>query len=166
MDDAMRFVGQHYLDETLRPSIERIVAGRKPCKLDPNRARDRGHIHNNVLNLRGYVEEEAIRASAVHCPTVMCQLFHILYEIAIAFFPDNKEVRYSVISGFIFLRFVAPAILGPKLFGLTSETIDTQTNRTLTLISKTIQSLGNVACARTVWCKEKYMSSLYSTFYD
>jgi Ras GTPase-activating protein 3 len=82
----------------------------------------------------------------------MCQLFHDLKEIAIVFFPgiwsgttsairsrdyelgynnvekkksvaDNKEVRYSVISGFIFLRFFAPAILGPKLFGLTSDTI-------------------------------------------
>lgn len=39
------------------------------------------------------------------------------------FFPDNKEVRYSVISGFIFLRFFAPAILGPKLFDLTTEQI-------------------------------------------
>lgn len=38
-------------------------------------------------------------------------------------FPDNKEVRYSVISGFIFLRFFAPAILGPKLFDLTTEQI-------------------------------------------
>jgi Ras GTPase-activating protein 3 len=28
-----------------------------------------------------------------------------------------------VISGFIFLRFFAPAILGPKLFDLTTEQI-------------------------------------------
>lgn len=31
------------------------------------------------------------------------------------------QVRYSVVSGFIFLRFFAPAILGPKLFDLTAE---------------------------------------------
>lgn len=44
------------------------------------------------------------------------------------FFPflhktDEREVRYSVISGFVFLRFFAPAILHPKLFDLTSEQI-------------------------------------------
>lgn len=38
-------------------------------------------------------------------------------------FTDEREVRYSVISGFVFLRFFAPAILHPKLFDLTSEQI-------------------------------------------
>lgn len=37
--------------------------------------------------------------------------------------PDQREVRYSVISGFIFLRFFAPAILGPKLFDITTHPI-------------------------------------------
>jgi GTPase-activator protein for Ras-like GTPase len=36
-------------------------------------------------------------------------------------FPPISQVRYSVVSGFIFLRFFAPAILGPKLFDLTTE---------------------------------------------
>lgn len=77
----------------------------------------------------------------------MCQLFHTLKEVAIKFFPgnfyfinifihsnivlllfifyflENKEIKYSVVSGFIFLRFFAPAILGPRLFDLTKEQI-------------------------------------------
>lgn len=36
---------------------------------------------------------------------------------------ENKEIKYSVVSGFIFLRFFAPAILGPRLFDLTKEQI-------------------------------------------
>ena len=48
----MRFVGQHYLDETLRPSIERIVAERKPCEIDPTRVKDKGSIHQNLFNLK------------------------------------------------------------------------------------------------------------------
>lgn len=79
----------------------------------------------------------------------MCQLFHTLKEVAIKYFPgiffryfdiyfemiyfiliffkffflENKEIKYSVVSGFIFLRFFAPAILGPRLFDLTKEQI-------------------------------------------
>lgn len=37
------------------------------------------------------------------------------------FSTDEREVRYSAISGFVFLRFFAPAILYPKLFDLTTE---------------------------------------------
>jgi GTPase-activator protein for Ras-like GTPase. len=56
--------------------------------------------------------------------TIRALLYYIVVKVWISFFfPDNKEVRYSVISGFIFLRFFAPAILGPKLFDLTTEQI-------------------------------------------
>lgn len=43
---------------------------------------------------------------------------------------------------------------------------DPQTNRTLTLISKTIQSLGNLVSSRSAQqvCKEEYMAELYRSF--
>lgn len=41
---------------------------------------------------------------------------------------------------------------------------DSQTNRTLTLVSKTIQSLGNLVCSRSNF-KEEYMSSMYQAVY-
>ena len=65
----------------------------------------------------------AITASYAQCPAAMCRLFDALRQCAARHFPANAEVRYSVVSGFIFLRFFAPAILGPRLFDLTSEQI-------------------------------------------
>lgn len=65
----------------------------------------------------------AITTSGVRCPPLMCEMFWCLRELAATHFPKNKEVRYSVISGFIFLRFFAPAILGPRLFDITTEQI-------------------------------------------
>lgn len=43
---------------------------------------------------------------------------------------------------------------------------DAQTNRTLTLISKTIQSLGNLVSSRSSQqpCKEEYTGELYKKF--
>lgn len=58
-------------------------------------------------------------------------------------FPDNETTRYTGVSGFLFLRFFVPAILGPKLFGLKVGNIDARSSRTLTLMSKTIQNLAN-----------------------
>ncbi|XP_063697126.1 GTPase-activating protein [Culicoides brevitarsis] len=168
MDEAMRLSGLHYLHSTLRPIVEEIIAERKPCEIDPMRVKDEALISTNLVNLQNYVEKvfAAITQSATKCPTVLCQIFHDLRESAAKHFPDNKEVRFSVVSGFIFLRFFAPAILGPKLFDLTNEPLDAQTTRTLTLISKTIQSLGNLVSSRSAQqpCKEQYTGQLYKQF--
>ncbi|XP_037719342.1 GTPase-activating protein isoform X1 [Drosophila subpulchrella] len=168
MDEAMRLSGLHYLHQTLRPVLSQIVAEKKPCEIDPSKIRDRSAVDTNLHNLQDYVERvfEAITKSADRCPKVLCQIFHDLRECAGKHFPSNREVRYSVVSGFIFLRFFAPAILGPKLFDLTTERLDAQTSRTLTLISKTIQSLGNLVSSRSSQqtCKEEFTVELYKKF--
>lgn len=169
MDEAMKLIGLQYLHKTLRPSLELIFSEKKPCEIDPTRVRDSNQIHTNRNNLISYIQRifRDITQSAVNCPALMCQLFYHLKECARKRFPDDPGVRYSAISGFIFLRFFAPAILGPKLFDLTNEPIDSQMKRTLTLISKTIQSLGNLVSCRSSQqiYKEEYMECLYTTFY-
>lgn len=127
----MRLIGLQYLHKTLRPTLELICNERKPCEIDPTRVRDANTIAANLTNLKLYIQKifDAITQSAVHCPTLMCQIFHNLKECALQHFPENKGVRYSVISGFIFLRFFAPAILGPKLFDLTTQPIVSDSSR-------------------------------------
>lgn len=123
MDEAMRLSGLHYLHATIRPIVELILHEKKPCEIDPTRCPKDNNIETNLNNLQDYVAKvfEAITKSAVKCPNVLCEIFHDLRECAAKYFPQNREVRYSVVSGFIFLRFFAPAILGPKLFDLTTE---------------------------------------------
>ena len=38
-------------------------------------------------------------------------------------FLENTEVKYQVVSGFVFLRYFAPAILGPRFFDLIEDTV-------------------------------------------
>lgn len=80
----------------------------------------------------------------------MCEVFAALKDLALKYFPESHHVCYNVISGFVFLRFFAPAILNPKLFEIIDQPIDAQTNRTLTLISKAIQSIGNLVSSQNV----------------
>ncbi|KAJ2943831.1 hypothetical protein O0L34_g8159 [Tuta absoluta] len=168
MDEAMRLSGASYLRSVLRPTLAAVLTEKKPCEIDPARVKPSAAIATNLANLKDYVEKvfSAITQSYATCPVAMCRLFDALRQCAARHFPRNGEVRYSVVSGFIFLRFFAPAILGPRLFDLTTEQIDPQTNRTLTLISKTIQSLGNLVSSRSAQqvCKEEYMADLYKSF--
>ncbi|CAL4158948.1 unnamed protein product, partial [Meganyctiphanes norvegica] len=166
MDELMRLSGQHYLRATLKPTLDLIVRERKPCEIDPTKMASGESRENNLANLKEYVGYilKAISHSALSCPPVMCQIFSQLRELANTYFPNQREVRYSVISGFVFLRFFAPAILGPKLFDLTTEIIDTSTLRTLTLLSKTVQSVGNLVSLRSSQhnFKETYMRDMFS----
>jgi hypothetical protein len=66
-------------------------------------------------------------------------------------------VRYTSVSGFIILRFFAPAILCPPLFGLKVGMLDQQASRKLTLIAKTLQNLGNLI---EFGQKEAYMAPM------
>lgn len=56
---------------------------------------------------------------------------------------DQKNTRYTCISAFIFLRFFVPAVLNPRLFSLVSNTPDPKSQRTLTLVAKSLQGLAN-----------------------
>jgi len=46
------------------------------------------------------------------------KIFNFIQEKVIEKFPTEYNVRFTSIAGFIFLRFFAPSVLGPKLFGL------------------------------------------------
>uniref|UniRef100_A0A8C0YTT5 RAS p21 protein activator 3 n=1 Tax=Cyprinus carpio carpio TaxID=630221 RepID=A0A8C0YTT5_CYPCA len=141
IDETMKLAGMHYLRVTLKPIIDEE-------------------------NLRQYVDRifNVITSSGVSCPTVMCDIFFSLRESAASRFQVDPDVRYTAVSSFIFLRFFAPAILSPNLFHLRPHHPDPYTSRTLTLVSKTIQTLGSLAKSKSANFKESYMAAFYDYF--
>uniref|UniRef100_A0A671QAA0 RAS p21 protein activator 3 n=1 Tax=Sinocyclocheilus anshuiensis TaxID=1608454 RepID=A0A671QAA0_9TELE len=147
IDETMKLAGMHYLRVTLKPIIDEICTDHKPCEIDPVKLKESENLDTNRENLRQYVDRifNVITSSGVSCPTVMCDIFFSLRESAASRFQVDPDVRYTAVSSFIFLRFFAPAILSPNLFHLRPHHPDPCTSRTLTLISKTIQTLGSLA---------------------
>lgn len=91
MDEVMKLAGLHYLHNTLRSSLDLVFRERKPCEIDPARVRDPAMIETHLTNLKEYVENifQAITTSALHCPSLMCQMFHDLKELASTCFPGE-----------------------------------------------------------------------------
>ncbi|XP_028966545.1 ras GTPase-activating protein 3 [Galendromus occidentalis] len=182
VDEFMKFVGMQYLQSTLRSLIDRVLSERKPCEIDPTKLSDEAkQLPINTQNLKSYADEafEAITKSAAECPPILRELFNALKRLAAKRFPKNSRTQYSVVSVFVFLRFFAAAILNPKLFDLCppQRSVDPQANRTLTLISKVVQSVGNLTSKNVeasrarvgerqnfVPYKEEYMWRFYSQF--
>lgn len=87
----------------------------------------------------------------------MRQVFSFLQEEARRLFPSDATVKYSSVSGFIFLRFFCPCVLGPRLFGVRDELPDAGIMRTLTLVAKTLINLANGV---EFGLKEAYMNDM------
>ncbi|XP_039600599.1 ras GTPase-activating protein 3 isoform X1 [Polypterus senegalus] len=166
IDETMKLAGMHYLQVTLKPIIDEICDDHKPCEIDPVKLKESENFDTNKENLRQYVDRifTVITKSGVSCPTVMCDIFFSLRESAAKRFQVDQDVRYTAVSSFIFLRFFAPAILSPNLFHLRPHHPDPQTSRTLTLISKTIQTLGSLSKSKSASFKESFMASFYDNF--
>lgn len=178
MEQFMKLVGMPYLHEVLRQVINRIFDEKKyveldPSKIDLNKIRrisfKGGHSEANVREwsqemLKSYLSDviDAIVSSVEQCPAVMRVAFKQLHKRVAEQFPEaeNEDVKYLAISGFLFLRFFAPAILTPKLFKLRDHHADTRTGRTLLLLAKAVQSIGNLGL-QLGYGKEIWMTPLH-----
>uniref|UniRef100_A0A8C3SS35 RAS protein activator like 1 n=1 Tax=Chelydra serpentina TaxID=8475 RepID=A0A8C3SS35_CHESE len=114
--------------------------------------------------LKGYLSDimESIIGSVEKCPPIMRVAFKQLHKRVEEQFPEaeHEDVKYIAISGFLFLRFFAPAILTPKLFNLRDQHADTRTSRTLLLLAKAVQSIGNLGL-QLGHGKEQWMAPLH-----
>ncbi|XP_035291401.1 rasGAP-activating-like protein 1 isoform X1 [Anguilla anguilla] len=178
MEQFMKAVGMLYLHEVLKPIVNRIFEEKKyieldPCKIELNRTRRisfKGAVSeaevrdSSVELLQGYLAGimESIVGSVAQCPPVMRVAFKQLHKRVEEQFPEpeNEDVKYLAISGFFFLRFFAPAILTPKLFHLRDHHADTRTSRTLLLLAKAVQSVGNLGL-QLGHGKEQWMAPLH-----
>ncbi|XP_064248765.1 rasGAP-activating-like protein 1 isoform X4 [Passer domesticus] len=162
MEQFMKVVGLPYLHEVLKPVVNRIFEEKKYVELDPGKMElSRGRrisfkgslseaqVRESSLELlKGYLGDiiEAIVGSVHKCPLPMRVAFKQLRRRVEERFPSaqHEEVRYFSISAFLFLRFFAPAVLTPKLFGLREQHAEPCTGRTLLLLAKALQSIGNL----------------------
>ncbi|KAM4695557.1 ras GTPase-activating protein 2 [Discoglossus pictus] len=169
LDETMKIVGNHYLKVTLKQVLDEICDSPKPCEIDPNRLREGDNVDNHKENLRYYVDKVfySIVKSSMSCPTLMCDMFSTLRHMAVKHFPKDPQVQYSAVSSFVFLRFFAVAVVSPHSFQLRPHHPDVQTSRILTLISKTIQTLGcvgNLTKSKTSNFKEAFMCDFFKMF--
>ncbi|XP_064612151.1 rasGAP-activating-like protein 1 [Liolophura sinensis] len=162
IDQFMKIAGMPYLHETLGPVIDEVYNVKKVMELDPSRIGSLKKRHKSISKdkeeqilehskevLIGYMSSilKNIVSSANRCPPVMRVVFRNLRKRVSQKWPgsENQDHSYLVISGFLFLRFFAAAIMSPKLFGLQNFHPDEKVARTLTLLAKITQSIGNLA---------------------
>uniref|UniRef100_A0A7N9CV53 Ras GTPase-activating protein 2 n=1 Tax=Macaca fascicularis TaxID=9541 RepID=A0A7N9CV53_MACFA len=159
LDEMMKIVGGHYLKVTLKPILDE-VQNISPTVIVCDLMIVTEHFRNKLFS--------TIVKSSMSCPTVMCDIFYSLRQMATQRFPNDPHVQYSAVSSFVFLRFFAVAVVSPHTFHLRPHHPDAQTIRTLTLISKTIQTLGSwgsLSKSKSSF-KETFMCEFFKMFQE
>jgi hypothetical protein len=144
----MKVIGMEYLERTLGETVRAICDAKYSCEVDPTRIGKDEDLSKNWPRLIGFVSQvwTQISESAAdipkYVPSLSLPLFLVLHidflfvkyfkrELRSIFKHIQKtandkfgndetrgSVRYTTVSGFLFLRFFCPAVLTPKFFGL------------------------------------------------
>ncbi|KAF9431002.1 hypothetical protein BGZ94_000469 [Podila epigama] len=181
LDAYMRLVGTEYLDDTLGDILRAICKNKVACEVDPSRLDKNDDLKTQWRILMTHTRScwKAVTDSVHHFPRELLQVFsHLQRRLTDKFStpgstgtgnntkqgaysgdPDSDPelaslARYTGVSGFVFLRLICPAILGPKLFHIVREHPEPRAHRTLTLIAKSLQGLANLVLFGT---KESWM---------
>jgi hypothetical protein len=120
LDSHMKRIGREYLEEALGARVREINARNPECEVDPNKVAP-GNLDRNwrvlIETTKGIWN--SIVATSTKCPLELRRILRHVRTCAEDRYGDfMRNVSYSSVSGFLFLRFFCPAVLNPKLFGL------------------------------------------------
>ncbi|XP_062945231.1 ras GTPase-activating protein 4B isoform X1 [Cynocephalus volans] len=183
MESFLKVAGMRYLHGVLGPIIDRVFEEKKYVELDPSKVevKDVGcsglHrpqteaevLEQSAQTLRGHLGAllgelcRSVRA----CPAVVRSTFRQLFQRVRERFPSaqHENVPFIAVTSFLCLRFFSPAIMSPKLFHLRERHADARTSRTLLLLAKAVQNVGNMDTPASR-AKETWMEPLQPTVHQ
>lgn len=144
----MRRLGTEYIEEILGDKIFEINEINPNCEVDPGKLQQGEDIGQHWDQLLQFTNEiwDCIAKSANRFPPELRHILKYIRAVAEDRYGDFlRTVAFTSVSGFLFLRFICPAILNPKLFGLLRDYPRPRAQRTLTLIAKALQALANLS---------------------
>uniref|UniRef100_A0A4W3HNP5 Ras GTPase-activating protein 1 n=1 Tax=Callorhinchus milii TaxID=7868 RepID=A0A4W3HNP5_CALMI len=144
----------HY-DKDLENAIEPLI----DLQLNPSKLEKNEDVNANLLHLLALLSElvEKIFMAAEELPQALRYIYGCLQKSVQQKWPKNPTMRTRVVSGFVFLRLICPAILNPRLFNIISDPPSSTAARTLTLVAKSLQNLANLV---EFGAKEPYMEGV------
>jgi len=146
MDLYMKSVCQDFLHTALFPTIHRILETRQSCELNPSKIESPTEACANAEFLLQVLDDitESIFMSSEACPRTLRYICCCLQRDVSNKWQGDKFVKTRVVSGFIFLRLLCPAILNPRQFGLLSDPVPQAAMRSFVMIAKCLQNLANL----------------------
>ncbi|KAL6087829.1 hypothetical protein STEG23_009565, partial [Scotinomys teguina] len=159
MEQYMKATATQFVHHALKDSILKIMESKQSCELSPSKLEKNEDVNTNLahlLNILSELVEKIFMASEILPPTLR-YIYGCLQKSVQRKWPTNNTMRTRVVSGFVFLRLICPAILSPRMFNIISDSPSPIAARTLTLVAKSVQNLANLV---EFGAKEPYMEGV------
>ncbi|XP_018575250.1 ras GTPase-activating protein 1 [Anoplophora glabripennis] len=146
MDLYMRAECGGFLQAAVLETVLRLLESKQSAELNPAKMDSLDDACNNAEFLLQILDQVtlSIFMSPDACPRSVRYICGCLQKAVMAKWPDERFVRTRVVSGFIFLRLLCPALLNPRQFGLVSEQPSPAATRSLVMVAKCLQNLANL----------------------
>ncbi|XP_058821414.1 ras GTPase-activating protein 1 isoform X2 [Topomyia yanbarensis] len=148
MDLYMRAECTMFLQSAVSDTIQRILESKQSGELNPTKMDVNDDACSNAEFLLMILDQvtQSIFTSPDACPRTVRYICNCLQKAVVAKWasPNERLVRTRVVSGFIFLRLLCPALLNPRQFSLVGETPHQMATRTLIMVAKCLQNLANL----------------------
>ncbi|XP_051539914.1 LOW QUALITY PROTEIN: ras GTPase-activating protein 1 [Myxocyprinus asiaticus] len=159
MEQYMKATATPFVHHALKDTILKIMESRQSCELNPSKLEKNEDLNVNLAHLLSIVSElvEKIFTAAEILPPTLRFIYGCLQKSVQQKWPRNTTMRTRVVSGFVFLRLICPAIVNPRIFNIIADPPSPTASRTLTLVAKAIQNLANLV---EFGAKEPYMEGV------
>uniref|UniRef100_A0A8B9F6V1 Ras GTPase-activating protein 1 n=1 Tax=Amazona collaria TaxID=241587 RepID=A0A8B9F6V1_9PSIT len=146
MEQYMKTTATRFVHHALKDSILKIMDCKQSCELNPSKLEKNEDVNINLAHLLNILSEllEKIFMAAEILPPTLRYIYGCLQKSVQSKWPANTTMRTRVVSGFVFLRLICPAILNPRMFNIISDSPSPTAARTLTLVAKSVQNLANL----------------------
>uniref|UniRef100_A0A3B4DLG7 RAS p21 protein activator 1 n=1 Tax=Pygocentrus nattereri TaxID=42514 RepID=A0A3B4DLG7_PYGNA len=161
MEQYMKATATPFVHHALKDTILKIMECKQSCELNPSKLERNEDVNVNLAHLLSLVSQlmEKIFMATENLPPTLRFIYGCLQKSVEEKWPRNTTMRTRVVSGFVFLRLICPAIVNPRIFNIIADPPSTTASRTLTLVAKAIQNLANLVEFGT---KEPYMEGVNS----
>ncbi|TNM89746.1 hypothetical protein fugu_003980 [Takifugu bimaculatus] len=159
MEQYMKATATPFVHHALKDTILRIMESKQSCELNPSKLEKNEDVNLNLSHLLNILSElvEKIFMAAEILPPTLRFIYGCLQKSVQQKWPNNTTMRTRVVSGFVFLRLICPAILNPRMFNIITDPPSSAAGRTLTLVAKSVQNLANLV---EFGAKEPYMEGV------
>ncbi|XP_066509580.1 ras GTPase-activating protein 1-like [Hoplias malabaricus] len=159
MEQYMKATATPFVHHALKDTILKIMESKQSCELNPSKLEKNEDVNLNLTSLLTILSElvEKIFMAAEILPPTLRFIYGCLQKSVQQKWPTNTTMRTRVVSGFVFLRLICPAILNPRMFNIIADPPSPTAGRTLTLVAKSVQNLANLV---EFGAKEPYMEGV------
>ncbi|CAO1437957.1 unnamed protein product [Diamesa tonsa] len=146
MDIYMRAECNLFLQSALSDTIQKLCDSKQSAELNPTKMEVNDDACQNAEFLLLVLDQitQSIFTSPDTCPRAVRFICNCLQKAVVAKWPNERLVRTRVVSGFIFLRLLCPALVNPRQFGLVTEQPNAMATRSLIMVAKCLQNLANL----------------------